>query len=391
MHSLKILADENMLNVEHFFSPFGEITRFNGRKITTKLLKDVDVLLVRSITPVNQQLLESYCPRFIGSATIGTDHVDLDYLKSRDIKFANAPGCNAQSVAQYILASLSYCNQLSYAIENNEPVGIVGAGNVGSKIIQACDLLGIPVKVFDPFQQKRHSDYPYWSTYEEVLKCKIITFHVPLTKAGPYPTFHMLDDKYFDLISEGTLLINSSRGAVINTENLIEVASRKNIKLVLDVWEGEPNIHYQLCQQAQLSTSHIAGYSYEGKLKGTEMIYCSFLEQFNLSFQAIDLTDSSSLKRLKWDGNKRYSENIQNLILATYPIGEDSENLKSCNETELSQVFDLNRKNYWKRREFSNFEVVGVTDEDCVHCLKGLGFKVKLSKLNPFKLRIIDE
>ena len=225
------------------------------------------MLLVRSVTRVDRTLLEGSAVAFVGSATIGTDHVDQAYLAEQGIRFAHAPGCNANAVVQYDLSVLS----------NLQPdwqsctVGIVGCGNVGGRVYRTLKSLGVNCRVYDPFLSAEQ--IPDLVDFQSVLAADIICVHTPLTTEGPFPTEHLFNAEVLAGLGENTLLINAGRGAVIDNGALLEhLKSGSKLRVALDVWEPEPNINPGLLEQVLLATPHIAGYSREGKIRGTEML-----------------------------------------------------------------------------------------------------------------------
>ena len=356
---LKIVVDENIALAKNVFNQFGDVTLLSGRKITNTILKNTDVLIVRSITKVNEELLKDTKVRFVGTATIGTDHIDLDYLKKNNITFADAKGCNAYSVAEYIIAVLLNLSVRSNFKLSDKSIGIVGVGNVGSKVAVFTQALGMKVLLNDPPLQ-RIDDKRNFVSLDEILSADIITLHTPLNLIGVDKTFHFFDKENINKIKDGALLINSSRGAVINNNELLNLIDRKNLKVVLDVWENEPNVNVNLLQKAIIATPHIAGYSYEGKVNGTKLIYnslCNYLsEGKSFSFDLKNPTDQ--LKQL--DGTEKIEGSLNSLISSIYSIKDDDIRMRkmiTMNESERILEFDLLRKNYPNRREFNNYTI----------------------------------
>ena len=277
---LKIIIDENIAFAKEAFNQFGEIDLLPGNKITNNRLKDADILIVRSVTKVDEVLLKGTPVKFVGTATIGTDHIDLDYLKKNNITFADAKGCNAYSVAEYVIVSLLHLAVKLNLQLKGKTIGIVGVGNIGSKVAAFADALGMEVLLNDPPLQRQGVKRSFVSL-NEILEADIITFHVPLNKEGIDKTFHILDENKFSAIKGNTIIINSSRGAVIDNKALLKAIREKNLKVVLDVWENEPNISIDLLKEVVIGTPHIAGYSWEGKVNGTILIYnalCEYLK-----------------------------------------------------------------------------------------------------------------
>lgn len=272
---MKIVADENIAYAKHFFAEFGDLVLLAGRSITAADVRDADVLLVRSVTPVNRALLENSAVKFVGSCTIGTDHVDQAYLAEAGICFAFAPGCNAQAVVEYVWAALQ---GLSVDL-TTASVGVVGCGNVGGRLLRALRNKKVNAVGNDPFLS--HADFPLVNL-DAIMQCDVICLHTPLTKIGAHPTFHLFDQSRIHQLKAGAVLLNAGRGAVIdNTALLQRLEQQQDLQVVLDVWENEPAINGDLLAQVAIGTPHIAGYSAEGKLRGTEMVYealCAFLQ-----------------------------------------------------------------------------------------------------------------
>ncbi|MGD8782801.1 MAG: 4-phosphoerythronate dehydrogenase [Thioalkalispiraceae bacterium] len=362
---MKIFADQNIPFVTEAFSSLSsgegedEVILFDGRQVSASDISEADILLVRSVTKVNETLLAGSKVQFVASATIGTDHIDFDYLQSHNIPFANAPGCNAVSAAEYTLSGI-----LLYAKEKDIPlselnVAVVGYGNVGSRVTKRLDAIGINTFVFDPPRQLLNQDIEYIS-WGRVLECDVVTAHVPLTVDVEYPTKLMFDRAFFAALQAGSLFINTSRGGTQDESALLEQLGQKDLTLILDVWQNEPFINIELEKQTRISTPHIAGYSFDGKCRGTYMIYqaaCQFLgEPERWSPQAVLEADQDSI--LEFDPESDHS--LWNLVNQVYSIEADSARLRAgmkLDEQQRALLFDQLRKNYPKRREFSHYKV----------------------------------
>lgn len=284
---MKIICDENIAYAREFFAPLGELVCLPGRGLTAADVADADALVVRSVTEVNRELLAGSRVKFVGSATIGFDHVDLDYLAANNIAFAGAPGCNARAVVEYVLSALL----LLRAEQLPElTVAVVGAGNVGGRLLWALDQLGINALMVDPFitpaqlaQRFAFNKLPQAVSLQQALAADVICLHTPLTKTGPAPSFHLLGESEIAQIPAGCLLLNAGRGAVIDNHALLaRLRERADLDVVLDVWEGEPAISAELLGRVTIGTPHIAGYSAEGKLGGTQMVYHALCQRFAL-------------------------------------------------------------------------------------------------------------
>ena len=278
---MKILVDENIPAAEHYFGALGELHYLPGRAISRQHLRDVDILLLRSVTRVDRGLLEQTPVRFVGSCTAGIDHVDRDYLRQSGIAFAHAPGANARSVVEYVLSALCHLSQRLGRVDPGMSVGIVGVGNVGRRLYQLLDAIGFQCLLYDPLIEPVPGIN--WSTsLDQVLRADIVSLHTPLTTTGRHATHHMLAAQQLAELATDAILINSSRGAVVDNRALAQLlARRRDLGVVLDVWEPEPDINLSLMSRVTLATPHIAGYSYDGKLRGTEMVYrelCKYLD-----------------------------------------------------------------------------------------------------------------
>ncbi|AUD79155.1 DUF3410 domain-containing protein [Kangiella profundi] len=357
---MKIVADENMPLVQELFGSFATVVTVAGRKINKEHLLDADVLLVRSVTQVNQDLLQGTKVRFVGSATIGTDHIDQGYLLEQGIEFAYAPGCNAQAVAEYVLAAIAFWADHKQKDLRQCTVGIIGAGNVGSKVAQILELLGIEYLLNDPPLEEQ-GDSRQFVPIQAIQQCDIVTCHVPLTNRGLHASHHLIDEKFLSVMQPGGLLINSSRGAVVdNTAALHCKQAGKDIDFVLDVWENEPDLNVELFKQSLISTPHIAGYSQEGKIRGTYQLYQSVCQWLGMvpKFALRDLLPEAP----KWNPPVKLSSDtgfLYQSLRSFYDIKSDDQQMRQKLEEVLrrsgatiAEEFDNLRKNYPQRLEF---------------------------------------
>lgn len=372
---MQILADQNMPLVEEFFSEIGQITRFTGRELSPEQLRDTDVLLVRSITQVDQTLLNTADKlKFVGTATIGTDHIDQQLLSDRGIAFSSAPGCNATAVAEYVIASLFALAQEDGFSLKGKTVGVVGVGNIGSRLVTKLEALGCQILLCDPPKQD-NGQLEQGVNLEHILEnADIVSFHVPLVKEGNYKTRHLLNANNLPKLKEGAVVINSCRGDVIDNQALLQfMRDGANLSLVLDVWEGEPDIEQALIPFTRIGSVHIAGHSLEGKAGGTEMLYHALCDTLGLAVKhtMADFLPQPELKEV-WLGSSFNGTNIAQLVHSVYDARRDFGLLKS----ELnSKGFDYLRKNYPGRREFSTLTVHCACSE-LTKYLSQLGFSV---------------
>ncbi len=357
-----LFFDENMPYAREFFSEFGELTPFAGRALTAEQVKEADVLLVRSITQVDQKLLaENKKLQFVGTATIGVDHLDQEYLQSRGISYTSAPGCNAVSVAEYVLSSLVVLAE-RYQLKLKEmTVSIVGAGNTGSRLAEKLAAIGINYLLCDPFLAENKNDSREFVSLEKALSCDVISLHVPKTLSGEHPTIHLLNEQRLAQLKPEQILINACRGEVIDNQALLKLKQQGHpLKLVLDVWENEPEILTELIKHCEISTAHIAGYSLEGKARGTEMLYQALCKKLDKRVEKslTDLLPDSGISHIEI--NQAYSEILLNqLVKIVYDVRRDDGLFRQQlnHSKNVAQAFDNLRKNYPARREFSSIHI----------------------------------
>ncbi|MHC4616520.1 MAG: 4-phosphoerythronate dehydrogenase [Planctomycetota bacterium] len=380
---MKIIADENIPFVAECFATIGEVTTFAGRQIGPGVIGDADVLVVRSITRVDSSLLTGSKVRFVATATIGFEHVDTDYLSKNDIGFASAPGSNANSVAEYIVAALLSVGKKHRIELAGKSIGVIGVGNVGSRVEEKAKALGMKVYLNDPPLQRQTGDRKYLPI-EALYGCDFITLHPPLTFEGIDKTFHLADEKFFDLLKPGCVFLNTARGGVTDTGALkAAIKSGKLGGVVLDVWENEPNIDVELLRMVDLSTPHIAGYSLDGKIAGMIMIYEAACMHFGLAptRTIVDFLPEPPLPRLTAETAANSEQEIlHETVQQVYCINRDDFNTREIAMVaaeKRGKFFDDLRKNYPVRREFQTTEVVADTVcESLVKKLAGIGFKV---------------
>ncbi len=364
---MRIVADENIPFVQEAFGSLGAVHLMSGRSISPEILRDAEVLLVRSVTRVDSSLLEGSAVRFVGSATIGTDHVDAAYLRDRGIPFAHAPGSNAESVVEYVIAAL-----LHLAVSRNQPlrgktVGIVGCGNIGGRLAERLPALGLTVLKNDPplqhLREREGKPRDYIGLDDLLEASDIVTLHVPLTASGPYPTRRLMDDERLGRMRSGAWLLNSCRGAVVSGAALSrQIAGRRTGAVVLDVWEGEPEPDPLLVERVDLGTPHIAGYSYDGKVQGTVMLYDALTDYLRMPRQwnaeEILRPGAGDHPRLAAPDDAAGDETtwLAALVRQMYPISEDDRRFRGYLEVPAerrSAFFNELRKTYPRRRAFS--------------------------------------
>lgn len=345
------MVDENIPGAAKCFGQFGEVVTRSGRQIGAADLQDVDILIVRSVTKVNKSLLAGSRVKFVGSTTIGSDHLDTEYLRSQNIQFCTAPGSNADSVVDYVLSVTCRIDGLLESLLGGGRVGIVGFGNVGKRLGQRLSAIGIPWLAYDPLLDPKQ--YPCLRSLEEVVDSNLLSLHTPLTTSGPFPSFHMLDAKILRAIPQNGVVLNAGRGEVVATAELLALLdSRPDIRLALDVWEGEPNFSPDLAERCVIATPHIAGYSVDGKKAGLRMVatelacFLGEAEQFNA-----DVDDINAAPQVLCTGSD-VATVLREAVLGVYDVAEDCQRFLSIIQySERGARFDLLRKHYPIRRE----------------------------------------
>lgn len=377
---MKIIADENIPCVRQAFASLGDVTLLPGRGMRPEQVRAADLLLVRSVTRVDRELLAGSRVRFVGSATIGFDHVDRDYLQAQGIGFSTAPGSNATSAAEYVVSALLVLAERRGFDPAGKTVGIIGCGNVGSRVRHKLAALGMQCLVNDPPLQEQGGNDDFVSL-ERVLEADVITVHVPLTHGGPHPTRHLVDAAFLARLKPGAVFINTARGAVADNAALDQLlGERSDLAVVLDVWEGEPAINAGLLEKVDLGTPHIAGYSLDGKLRGTEMIYraaCEFLDVPVQWSAAAELPPGPALELAAGAG---LLQTVRAAVLQCYDVRDDDARLRqmlALPVAERAACFDRLRKEYPVRREFAQLMLPsGHMDARLQQVLAGLGFSV---------------
>ncbi len=350
----KIIIDDKIPFIRGAFEQVADVEYLTGAKITAEDLKDADALVTRTRTKCNEKILKGSKVKFIASATIGFDHIDQEFCKEHGIEWTNAPGCNSGSVLQYVLSTLfSWERKYNFPLKG-KTIGIVGVGNVGSKIASACEYLGMKVLRNDPPRVDVEGLAGFCELDQIVKEADIITFHTPLNREGNYKTLHLANEEFFANLSRSDkdrFVINTSRGSVIDNTALREaLKSNKKLHACMDVWENEPEIDLKLLELCDYASSHIAGYSADGKANGTRKAVQSISKFFNLGLNDWEPTKPEHETPLKIDTEKNLEETIRELQLSCYDIAFDTKLIKECPEE-----FEFHRGNYRVRRELFTF------------------------------------
>lgn len=356
---MKIVADKDIPLVDYLFSRIGEVVLVDGRSIDHDLVQNTDVLIVRTLTRITGDLLRDSKVRIVASATSGVDHVDLDLLRKQGIEFIHAPGANARPVAEYVLSALCVLACQDGFDLQEKRVGIIGCGNTGGCVLHLLQSVGVECLVNDPPLRDKTGAGDY-RDLNELFSADIITLHVPLVNGGKYPTGNLVDGAFLSGLKPDVILINTSRGEVVDETALLSfLEGNPGARAVLDVWCNEPRIQGTLLNKATIGTPHIAGYSLEGKIRATELVFRQVCKSLDIE---------GSLESLQYPGFNNFKTGItfteiddQNellrlAILAGYDVRSDSASLRrmlALEDTERSGYFDDLRKSSMLRREFS--------------------------------------
>jgi len=353
---MKIVADDKIPFLKGVLEPFAEVVYMPWNKINRQVLKDTDALLVRTRTKCTGELLKGTSVKFIGTATIGFDHIDRRYCEKNNLFWTNAPGCNSSSVQQYITAVLlKLARDHKYELKNRT-IGIVGVGNVGSKVEKIARILGMNVLLNDPPRARKEGQKNFVHLGDILYNSDIVTVHVPLNIVGEDKTYHLFNERSFKKMKKGTWFFNSSRGEVADTPSLKNVlASGKLGGAVLDVWENEPDIDLELMAKAFIATPHIAGYSTDGKANGTAIVVNSLCRFFNLplgDWYPKDIPVPAIQEILIEGKGKSEDDILREAVFKTYNPEEDDIRLRFS-----PSDFEKQRGDYPLRREFTSYTI----------------------------------
>ncbi len=382
--NIQIVVNKRTPYIVDAFEKIGKVTALDTHEINKDTIQDADILIVRSETKVNRDLLEGSRVKFVGTVTIGTDHIDEEYLAQNGITFVSAPGSNSNSVSEYITASLLELANINKFALQGKTIGIIGVGNVGSQVWRKAEALGLHVLLNDPPLKQQGSSYPLHSL-DELMEADIITLHVPLTYNGPDASYHLFDENRIRKMKHGAILINTSRGAVVETNALKNALFDKHLSAaVLDVWEKEPSINTALLELVTLGTPHIAGYSLDGKMNALRMNYeavCRFLS-LPIDTDVKSLLPNSMLPEIRIDMSEfSFEQTLYEIIKECYDILLDDQSLRQLMplpEEERRNYFQKLRAEYRIRREFFNYSVcLPDKAKEIANVIRLLGFKVK--------------
>jgi len=374
---MKIVIDDKIPYIRGAFEGVAEVVYLPGSKTTPEVVKDADAIVTRTRTICNEKLLAGSSVKFIATATIGYDHIDTDYCDKVRIKWTNAPGCNSKSVEQYIASTLIVLAERKNLQLKNLCIGVVGVGNVGSKVARICELFGMKVLLNDPPRERAEGSAAFVSLKQVMDEADIITLHVPLNMKGEDATYHLGEEGFFSGLKRKPVMINSCRGEVVDV--LAVKAALKNGQIsgfVCDCWENEPDIDLELLAMTEIATPHIAGYSKDGKATGTQMSVHAISEFFGLGLENWQPSgvEQPANPVFELDGlGLSEQEIIAKAILHTYDIRNDDQDFRND-----PSKFEQLRGDYPKRREFPAFTIVPKNiGQKTLEVLKNIGFVVQ--------------
>lgn len=377
-NKIKIIADDKIPFLKGVFEPVADIDYYSGKEINSEIVKNADALITRTRTKCNEELLDGSSIKLITTATIGYDHIDTKYCEENNIKWFNAPGCNSGSVKQYITSALFTIAEKEKFNLADKTIGIVGVGNVGSKIQNVAEALGMKILLNDPPRERKEGGKNFCSLDKIKNESDIITFHVPLNKNGIDKTYQLADDLFFDQLKKKPIIVNSSRGEVVKTSSLKNAIKEGKISnVILDVWENEPEIDLELLDIVDIATPHIAGYSADGKANGTSVCVNAINEYFNLGLTKNWFPENVPIVKngneISVNTKNKSEQNIfADIIFSTYKILEDDMRLRIS-----PQTFEKQRGDYPIRREFQNYIVKNIlNDIELKNKLLKLGFQI---------------
>ena len=368
---MRIIADNTIPYLQGIAEPVADVIYLDSKSFTPERVKEADVLIVRSIDKCTPALLEGSQVKLITTATIGFDHIDTRYCEQNGIVWKNAPGCNAASVAQYVLANLVTLSLRTGSPLLGKTIGIVGVGHVGRLVESHCQAMGMRVLRNDPPRAVAEGAEGFVSLEQIAEEADVITLHVPFTKEGDYPTYHLANTHFLQQLAKQPWLFNSCRGAVHDTEALLAAKrSGKVSELVLDCWENEPTISRELLAMTTLATPHIAGFSADGKANGTRACLQAIEQFFGVHFERLPQVQPPAPQDPLIDLNQWTTNRIEQAILHTFSSERVDQTLRAD-----PAGFEWQRNHYAHPREFSAYHVLHATVEEA-KCLRQLGFRL---------------
>jgi erythronate-4-phosphate dehydrogenase len=368
---MKIVADKTIPFLKGIPETFAEVSYLSSDEFTPSAVSDADALIVRSVDKCTRELLVGSRVRLITTATIGFDHIDIAYCDEAGIAWRNAPGCNAVSVAQYVLSSLLWVAQQKQESLSGKTIGIVGVGHVGKAVEQVCTAIGMRVLRNDPPRAREEGEAGFVSLADIAREADVITFHTPLEKGGDFPTYHLADASFWGRVQRKPWVINAARGGIHDTSALIEAKKNGWIgELILDCWENEPHIDRKLLELATVATPHIAGFSADGKANATRACLENILSFFGIEGVSTEAVLPPAPKQPVIDLSDVRSSAVSQAVFLSFCPDQVDQALR-----ENPENFERYRANYAHPREFSAYTVVHASPTDAI-ALRKLGFKI---------------
>ncbi|MDH5561794.1 MAG: 4-phosphoerythronate dehydrogenase [Deltaproteobacteria bacterium] len=373
---MRIIADQNITFASEAFKDLGDVALVPSKEINAGLVKSADALFIRTATKVDKELVEGSRLKFIGSASVGTDHVDFQALRKLKITFASAAGCSARAVAEFVLCNWFAFNHRHGLSHLNQLLGIVGFGHVGQELYRLAERLDIRCLIHDPFKEVKIKNQRFYPLETLRREADVISLHVPLTKNGIHPTLRMIDEPFFQDCKSSLIIINTSRGGIIN-EQIMRKYRNRFLGLIIDVFENEPDISLTTLGIADIATPHIAGYSIQAKVSATSIVHQAACRLFKLkpSWRPQDSIRNQLIEVIL----QRKQNNIYEILSLIYPLYKDDlKQLDSSKQTSLADYFSAYRNNYVFRDEFSSFKMSNskLLEKFQIAQLKALGIQL---------------
>lgn len=349
---INILADQYLYNIKSYLPDNINLTLFDPARGLPESVKTAHGLLVRTVIPINSQTLPDIPDQlsFVGTASAGTDHVDIDYLLNNEVAFADAAGCNARSVAEYVLTCLLIWTDKKKKNIQDLSVGVIGAGHVGTQVIRLLKKIGVGTVAYDPPREKRETGFRS-ASQEDLQRCDILTFHTPLTFEGKYATHHWLDAQKL-AHQKYELIINTSRGGVVEEQAVLQAMEKGHLNdIILDVWENEPRIDLKVAQKTFIKTPHIAGYSVQAKENASKFVAEALLNHFDLAETSSQKQNNSRII----SGDLAAFTSLTALLTELHPVKEYEAKLERIlknHPRERGEKFNQLRAEFPLRQEF---------------------------------------
>lgn len=376
-HSKTIIIDDAVPYAKAIFSHLGNVITLPGKSINAQAVKNADALIVRSRTLVNAELLDGSTISFVGSTVVGLDHIDQKYLKNNQIHFYSAQGCNANSVAEYIITVLFELAEKFNFNLTDKTLGIIGVGNVGQKVYNKAKLLGITCLLNDPPRLEKEPGLVTSDNYVDLDQCltaDIITVHTPLTRKGKHPSYNLISADKLKQIKPHQILINAARGGVINEQAWVNTDTKANI---IDCWENEPEINESLYQTAYLATPHIAGHSLEAKVAGSTMVYQELCKIWNISTQNDWMAELPAKPDIiTVSQTDSIQKSLNEIFNKTHDINVDDAAIRSNDILNLHNKYEKYRRIYPIYREWNKQRIKKTDNQELNNLLKLLGFSL---------------